>query len=78
MKQAKSKLAVLDGYDYTGLESQVAQQVRCGQFGVWLRAEQLGLRLTIVLERYRKRMSPEGVSELAQHLREFAEKLEKQ
>jgi hypothetical protein len=40
-------------------------------------ADQLGLRLLHVLDRYRERWNPDELSELARHLREFADALEK-
>ena len=39
--------------------------------------DKLGLRLVKVLERYKVRWNPDELSELARHLREFAEALEK-
>ena len=40
-------------------------------------SEKLGLRLVKSLERYKERWNPDDLSELARHLREFAEALEK-
>jgi hypothetical protein len=37
----------------------------------------LALRLVRALERYKERWNPDDLSELARHLREFAEALEK-
>jgi hypothetical protein len=39
--------------------------------------DKLALRLVRALERYKERWNPDDLSELAQHLREFAEALEK-
>ena len=40
-------------------------------------ADKLGLRLVRVLERYKERWNPKELADLAQHLREFADALEK-
>jgi hypothetical protein len=40
-------------------------------------SEKLGLRLLGVLERYKERWNPKELTELARHLREFADALEK-
>ena len=39
--------------------------------------DKLALRLVRALERYKERWNPDELSELARHLREFAEALEK-
>jgi hypothetical protein len=39
--------------------------------------EKLGLRLVKALERYKEKWKPEDLSELARHLREFADELQK-
>lgn len=39
--------------------------------------DKLALRLVRALERYKERWNPDDLSELARHLREFAEALDK-